>query len=852
MASLMLSGDLTWCVTSGLGGLGLTIRNFKTEGWKPLSSAIALHLIFHSAAFTCKIVSQPFAWLILLTCSSFPIFFISNIFLRKPPFSLFKLTFSLYASAFTLALFCVYVVAGTSGAFVACVINYFFSLICLIASIISSSKDFPHKDKNHFFIILISLTFGLIDFSLILTGNDTSYLISRIFNAIFYLPSLIRFALFIDEPHPTIAGKILAHLGLNCDFDENKEADILVAPRRLVPSFSSFFQPAVFWFLTILILASGSIWGPSVCNDRLEPDEHSVFYGWRLFLMIFTSIQLLGLFVLSLPNGSCCFQQISFNFSEDERLPELMKHSQELLQYMFAPFGIIGFVVHLIMILTRIEWKMNIGNPQKLIHCTFGQLLLVYFIWHWIHTRVKYGLREFFYFFFACWMVVVMLTRIYFNRFDLESDYFDLPDSCPRQTYKTTLDVILVGASFFSFLALHNAFRDLMGIKLTGIMVEWNEEPPKRDPELFRRTQPLTAVKNAEMTFDLIPEAFLGYYLRSILIAMTFCAALTLVFSELNYNENLIHDMFGVNSICLMFDYAPSTYFGPFFYAISMAVAQIYLLTYFFRISLMYKAGCISKRIYNLNQLLLISEFFSYAYFGTVFSISQENVGLHVFSYCQLIFVMCISHLKNVWYMENFSVMTDFKKRAYEIWVAIFAIFGIWYAVGMLAYVYVGDYHYGRRVTGQESGLIMIKLVDGIFTLLFFSQALFGSYVNDDFHFLRVNLQLIKGKADNENEQDFGKVNIEMRGFADSENSTKEWDTSSIKVAGISTSVDQATDDNLIEVSRGYSETDSLSSLSKVEEYSISMDDMNVGDVTSILDTRTPQKMKEDKIGSHI
>ena len=90
--------------------------------------------------------------------------------------------------------------------------------------------------------------------------------------------------------------------------------------------------------------------------------------------------------------------------------------------------------------------------------------------------------------------------------------------------------------------------------------------------------------------------------------------------------------MFGVNSICLMFDYAPSTYFGPFFYAISMAVAQIYLLTYFFRIYLMYKAGCISKRAYKLNQLLLVSEFFSYAYFGTVFSISQENVGLHVFS----------------------------------------------------------------------------------------------------------------------------------------------------------------------------------------------------------------------------
>uniref|UniRef100_A0A7S3PBZ0 Uncharacterized protein n=1 Tax=Aplanochytrium stocchinoi TaxID=215587 RepID=A0A7S3PBZ0_9STRA len=100
---------------------------------------------------------------------------------------------------------------------------------------------------------------------------------------------------------------------------------------------------------------------------------------------------------------------------------------------------------------------------------------------------------------------------------------------------------------------------------------------------------------------------------------------LTRVFSDKPADdETILYKVFGFNNICVNFDYAPSTYVLPAFWACTLIVWMFYFAAVFLRLNASVAAGHLDKNSYRWIRFFYFFTACSFTYFSMIFAIVPE------------------------------------------------------------------------------------------------------------------------------------------------------------------------------------------------------------------------------------
>merc|ERR1719336_2971797 len=131
------------------------------------------------------------------------------------------------------------------------------------------------------------------------------------------------------------------------------------------------------------------------------------------------------------------------------------------------------------------------------------------------------------------------------------------------------------------------------------------------------------------MKIVVVPELIKMWFWISFLIVM-FVSFVLSINGDLDKDDNMVRDVYGVNSFCIYLDYPPSTYVSPSMWSGSIIFFSFYSFSQALRVNLWREEGLMTEKTYLYIQLTLLLELMCTMFFSTIFAISVENAYVHI------------------------------------------------------------------------------------------------------------------------------------------------------------------------------------------------------------------------------
>lgn len=152
----------------------------------------------------------------------------------------------------------------------------------------------------------------------------------------------------------------------------------------------------------------------------------------------------------------------------------------------------------------------------------------------------------------------------------------------------------------------------------------------------------------------IIPEAFRMWFYIGFMIFLIIAVSVSLIWSELDTDDNPILNRFGNNNLCIYFDYPPFSTF-----AITLWLPQVFTLLAWewfdhARVYGDYKAQKISSKSYYAYTACTIFESLANCFFAQALATSpMENMYMHVTPWIMFVFALWTIAFKRILYMRN-------------------------------------------------------------------------------------------------------------------------------------------------------------------------------------------------------
>lgn len=141
------------------------------------------------------------------------------------------------------------------------------------------------------------------------------------------------------------------------------------------------------------------------------------------------------------------------------------------------------------------------------------------------------------------------------------------------------------------------------------------------------------------------------YFLFYVIVATG--VFLTLLFSELDFEDNIVLTYFGTNNICVFFDYPPASYVLPFLWAITCFVMVVERFCALVGVWLSHVAKHISRAEYAIVTLAIFYQILSFWFFSTIFAVQPHDLHtlrIHTVPYTNLVLSLAVMAMTNIWY----------------------------------------------------------------------------------------------------------------------------------------------------------------------------------------------------------
>ena len=130
------------------------------------------------------------------------------------------------------------------------------------------------------------------------------------------------------------------------------------------------------------------------------------------------------------------------------------------------------------------------------------------------------------------------------------------------------------------------------------------------------------------------PEAFLVWFYFLFWMFSICAISVSLLFGDIDYDDNPLINTFGANNICIYYDFAPFSYFGTTLWVFVLLPLLLYEILDLFRIYDSFMDKQVSKMFYNIYTIATIFEIVSSIVFIQITATSPvENIWFHVTPY---------------------------------------------------------------------------------------------------------------------------------------------------------------------------------------------------------------------------
>jgi len=172
-------------------------------------------------------------------------------------------------------------------------------------------------------------------------------------------------------------------------------------------------------------------------------------------------------------------------------------------------------------------------------------------------------------------------------------------------------------------------------------------------------------------------------YMLGIIIMLAICTIVTLTVGEIDWDDNVVKNKFGFNSICLMVDYKPAIFVGPFLYSLCLYFMSFYILCQVISLRELLRYEKISLLTYRLVMFTIVLEMLSAAFFSTIFAISVESIYVHAYSYIAILFSFILSSGRALLMERHLETLEGWRSRIFWCYHGLFIIFVSLYVLGM-------------------------------------------------------------------------------------------------------------------------------------------------------------------------
>merc|ERR1711971_1281259 len=114
------------------------------------------------------------------------------------------------------------------------------------------------------------------------------------------------------------------------------------------------------------------------------------------------------------------------------------------------------------------------------------------------------------------------------------------------------------------------------------------------------------------MGIAISPEALRMFFYIGFFVFATIAIFVTVTWSDIDYDDNIIKQTYGVNQICIFFDYAPFSHFGATLWLPNVFFITAYLVLDLFRIYDAKNDGQLSVAFYRGYFAVTVFEIFAF------------------------------------------------------------------------------------------------------------------------------------------------------------------------------------------------------------------------------------------------
>jgi len=179
------------------------------------------------------------------------------------------------------------------------------------------------------------------------------------------------------------------------------------------------------------------------------------------------------------------------------------------------------------------------------------------------------------------------------------------------------------------------------------------------------------------------PGCWRSAYMFGIIIMLSICTALTMTIGEIDWEDNVVLNKFGFNSICLMVDYKPAIFVGPFLYSLCLYCMSFYILCQVISLHELLRYEKISPLMYWLAMSTIVLEMLSAAFFSTIFAISVESIYVHAYSYIAILVSFILSSGRTLLMERHLETLEGWRSWFFWLYHGLFIVVGFLYVLGM-------------------------------------------------------------------------------------------------------------------------------------------------------------------------
>jgi len=183
--------------------------------------------------------------------------------------------------------------------------------------------------------------------------------------------------------------------------------------------------------------------------------------------------------------------------------------------------------------------------------------------------------------------------------------------------------------------------------------LEKNEDPFKKS-----RVVVLSDGEEREIKLLVVVESFRLIFYLSFFFILIVGVFLTEVFSDEDDPGKPLREVFGVVSLCVFFDYPPSTYVLPSLWSITLMFAYFYAIAWIFRVWITKEEGKVSRSAFVGYCIGFSYVVLSFIFFTTIFAVQPDpsdphSMRIHTVPYTNFMIALWVLAVMVTWYGDH-------------------------------------------------------------------------------------------------------------------------------------------------------------------------------------------------------